>query len=186
MAETTLKGAIITQAIAIVVFVGVPILITLMVPFSDLALRRTGPTASVTVTRYVLVFIPWRTQTIANVRAVRAEITAEKYHADTSENRRMGRAGATSVATGQLVIEGDGPDMIVQASPDLATETEEEFAAFLAETDPEPVTIQLYASWWLSWVLGGIATFFAAFYIVGAVLAIITWPFKKRRQAAPA
>jgi hypothetical protein len=184
MTAASVKSVIITQAIAIAVFVVVPVAITLMVPLTDLTVRRTGPTASITVTRYVLMFLPWRIQTIDNVRVIRAEISDEKYYGDTLENRRKGRVGTTSVATGQLVIEGNGPTVIVQAAPELATQTQDGFAGFLAATDPAPVRVPLYASWWLSYVLGGVATAFAAFYIVGSALAIVTWPFKRRKAAS--
>lgn len=184
MADTSLKSTIITQTIAAIVFVGVPILITLIAPFTNIALQKTGSTASVTITRYVLVFIPWQTRQVEQVKELRAEVKPEFRYRNTAENRRMGRAGAVSHATGQIAIVSDGPDVIVQASPELAVETDARFERFLAEPNPAPVRISLYASWWLSYVLGGIATGFAALYLGGAFLAIVTWPFKNRRLLA--
>ncbi len=184
MAGTTLKSAIITQVIAALVFVGVPILVTLMAPFTDLALQKTGSTARVTVTRYVLVFIPWRTQQIEQVKELRADVTPEFRYRNDAENRRKGRAGAVSHATGQVTIISGGPDVVAQAAPELALATEARFERFIAEPNPAPVKISLYASWWLSYVLGGVATAFAALYLGGALLAIVTLPFKKRPLAA--
>lgn len=182
MAKGGWKSVVITQAIAITVFVGVPILLTLMAPFTDLEWRRTGPTASVTVTRYVLMFVPYKTRTYPGVTDLRAEITDEKYYEDTSENRRKGRAGATSYATAQLVIVTPrGDQTIVQITPEMADEVAADFDRFLAAPAPEPELYELHASWWLSYVMGGVATFFAAFYLFGAVAAIVTWPFKRRR-----
>lgn len=182
--RTTLKGAIITQIIAALVFVGVPILITLMAPFTDVALEKTGSTAKVTITRYVLVFIPWRTKQIEHVKDARADVTAEFRYKNDVENRRKGRAGAVSLATGQVAFINDGPEVIAQAAPELALQTEARFDRFIADPNPAPIKISLYASWWLSYVLGGIATAFAALYLGGALLAILTFPFKNRRTLA--
>lgn len=184
MKGTSLKGAIITQMIAALVFVGAPILITLIAPFTDIAFQKTGTTAQVAMTRYVLFFIPWQTKRIEHVRELRAETTSEFRYRDTAENRRKGRAGAVNHATGQLVIVGDGPEVVVQASPELAIETEARFDRFIADANPAPVKISLYASWWLSYVLGGVATAFAALYLGGAFLAAVTYPFKARRSPA--
>jgi hypothetical protein len=182
MAETSLKGAIITQAIAAIVFVGVPIVVTLMAPFTDLAFERTGATARVTVTRYVLVFIPWQTRQVDGVRQLRVDRTSQVHYRDTAEERRKGRANATSFATATLALVNGGPEVKVQVSPDLARETADRFDRFLASDDPEPFALSLYASRGLSYVLGGVATGFAALYLVGALLAIVTWPFKTMRR----
>ena len=186
MAKGGWKSVVITQAIAITVFVGVPIVLTLMAPFTDLEWRRTGQTASVTVTRYMLMVVPWRTRTYEGVQELRAEITDEKYYENTSENRRKGRAGATSLSTAQLVIvTARGDETIVQVTPEMAEPVEADFKRFLAAANPEPETYEFYASWWLSYVMGGVATFFAAFYIFGAVAAMVTWPFKRKRNGPP-
>ncbi|WP_342362982.1 hypothetical protein [Terrarubrum flagellatum] len=178
MAKASLKGAIITQTIAALVFVGAPILITLIAPFTDVAIQKTGSTARVAVTRYVLMFIPWQKREIEHVKELRADVTAEFRYKNTAENRRMGRAGAVSHSTGQFAIVSDGPEVVVQASPELAVETEAKFDRFMAEQNPAPLRISVYASWWLSYVLGGVATAFAALYLCGAFLAIVTFPFK--------
>ena len=43
--------------------------------------------------------------------------------------------------------------------------------------------IEVYASWWLSYVLGGVVSALCAFYLLGCVLAIVTWPFKRKPAA---
>lgn len=176
-----LRSVLVTQAIAIVCFVAVPVVITLMVPFTDLEFRKDGGAPSVGITRYVLVFVPWQERTVRNVREVRADITAEKHYANTSENRRKGRTGATSYATGQLTIIGDGPERIAQASPELATETETRFRAFAASDQTGPVEVRLYASWRLSWLLGGAVTFLCGFYLLGCALAIVRFLYRLAR-----
>ena len=170
----------ITQAIAVVVFVLVPIVITLMVPFTDLEFRKSGTNVSITVHRYVLMAIPWRTRQIDNVERLRADITAERN----ARGVVVGSDGVTSVSvtrfsTGQIAITGNGGETFVQAAPDLARSTVSQFERFRARPDAAPLRVSLYASWWLSWVLGGVVTFLCAFYLFGASVALLRWIFSR-------
>lgn len=181
--KTTLLGHVITQVIAIVVFVILPIVITLMVPFSTIVLDKSNGGTTVTVHRYVLVFIPWRTQRIESATGMRADITEEKHYRGTVEERRKGQKG-WRLATGQVAIVSGAPDVIVQAAPELAKAIVAQFDRFAAARNAEPVSIQVHASWWLSYVLGGVMTALCALYVVGAALAIVTFPFKRRASPA--
>jgi hypothetical protein len=180
--SSSLKGKIITQAIAVVVFVVVPIAITLMVPLTDLEFRRAGGGATVTIKRYVLMLIPWRTTEIENVSALRVEVAPEFRYRDTAENRRKGRAGTVSHATGQLVVIGEGREAIIQAAPEIAEGISAQFTQFLADKTAGPVAISVYASWSLSYLLGGTATAFAALYAIGACLAALVHLLKCLRR----
>jgi hypothetical protein len=180
----TLKARIITQAIAIVCFLVLPVIITLVVPFTDLEFRHTGAGASVTVKRYVLTFIPWQTHRIDHVREVRAQVTSGGRYGDSSENRRLGRDGAYRYPTGQLVIVSAGPERIVQASPDKAEAIAAQFGSFANDRNAQPVRISVYASWGLSYVLGGIATFFAALYLFGAAASGLQFLLRQVRGKA--
>ena len=119
-APPSIKDRLITQAIAIVVFVIVPTLITLVVPLTNVEFRNSDSRGTVTVVRYVLIFIPWKSERIQNVSRIRADITAEKHYSGTSEERRKGQSGVR-VATGQVAIISDGREVIVQASPVLVS-----------------------------------------------------------------
>jgi len=156
-------------------------LITLFVPFSNLQFQNTESGTKVRVVRYVLFFIPWKTEEVSNVSGLRADITSEKYYQDTSENRRKGQTGV-SLATGQLVILNGGPEVKVQADPDLAYDTVEQFNEFVASKSQEELNIPIYASWALSYLLGGAATFFCIFYVFCALAAIVMFPFKMIRS----
>jgi hypothetical protein len=179
--SSSLKSQVITQAIAIVFFVVVPTVITLIVPFTDLTFLRNAGGASVTVKRYALMVIPWQTTDIANVKTIRADINQSFRYADTAENRRKGRAGAVNHATGQLVILGDDREVIVQAAPEIAEGISAQFKQFLTASTAEPVTVSVYASWRLSYLLGGAMTALAALYVIGACLTILAIPFNRLR-----
>lgn len=177
MRGSAIRNLVITQAIAMVCFVVMPVVITLVVPFTDLEFQRTGSTAAVSVRRYVLLFVPWRTQRVENVTEIAADVTPEFRYRDTSENRRKGVSNVTRVATGQLVILGDGPEVVVQAAPELTASVTARFERFLAANNPEPVKIPVYASWNLSWLLGGAVTFLCALYVAGSIAAVLKFLF---------
>lgn len=183
---TSFKGHLVTQAIAFVCFLLVPALITLVAPFTDLEFRHAGNGVNVTVTRYALMVIPWQTKTVTNVTALQSDITPEVRYANTAENRRKGRAGAVSHATGQLTIIGDGSEVVVQAAPELAGNIEVRFNRFRADASSAPLKLSIYASWNLSYLLGGAVTALAAFYVLGCVLAILSLPFKALKATGKA
>ena len=180
-ASASLKAKIITQAIAIVCFVVVPTGITLVVPFTDLAFQKTGAGTSVTVKRYALTFIPWQTRRIDNVKLLRADITGEGRYGHSREDRRKGRSGTYRYATGQLAIVSGGPEVVVQAAPELAEKIPARFDQFVASGSDGPVKVSLYASWRLSYILGGVLTGLAALYLFGALASVVSFLLKAVR-----
>lgn len=179
-ARASWKDVAITQTIAIIVFVVVPIVITLVAPLSTLEFVKSGASTDVVVHRYALIFVPWRTERVENVKRLRADITDEVHYANTAENRRRGRKG-TSYATGQLAIIGDGPEAIVQASPELAKEVSARFDQFAKGASAGPEIVPVYASWGLSYVLGGVVTFVFGLYVFGATVAVLQLSLKSVR-----
>ncbi len=144
----------ITQAIAILVFVIVPVVLTLMAPLSNIEFRKSEAGISATVVRYTLMFIPWRTERFEKVTGIRADITEAKRYQGTSEERRKGQKGYR-LATGQVAIlhagpTEAGPEAIVQADPDLAKQIVTQFDDFKASESTGPLTFAVYASWSLS------------------------------------
>ncbi|MDX1926462.1 MAG: hypothetical protein SFV81_08090 [Pirellulaceae bacterium] len=185
---SSIKDIVITQAIAILAFVIVPIVLTLMAPLTNIEFRKSETGISATLVRYTLMFIPWRTEHLEQVTGIRADITKGKRYQGTTEERRKGQKGY-QLATGQVAILHGGPkeaglEAIVQADPDLANQIVKQFDDFKASESTGPLTFAVYASWSLSYILGGIATFFTALYILGAVLAIVTFPLKRMRVAS--
>jgi hypothetical protein len=176
---TTWIGVLITQAIAALVCLGVPTLVTFMAPVSVLEYRKSATGIDVRIVRYVLLAVPWRTQEIAAVSGLRADVTKEFRYKNTKENRMKDRVGHTNLATGQVAIMSDGPEVIVQAQPGLAEEIVAEFDAFAASENPAPVRRTVYASWSLTYILGGAMTALFALYVVGAGLAVLNFLRKR-------
>jgi hypothetical protein len=168
---TSWRGVLIAQSVAFLGCVIVPVMVTLMAPVTVLEYRKTGTEAQVLIVRYVLLFVPWRTQEIAGVTEIRADVTERKVLKDTKENRRKDQVGHVQLATGQVAVLGAGPPAIVQAQPGLAEDIAAEFAAFAASPEQGPVHRTVYASWALTYVLGGAMTALFALYVVGVTLA---------------
>jgi len=162
-----------SQAIAFFVLVLVPVGLTLMFTFTNLEFQRAGASATVTVRRYLLMFIPWQTQQIPQVKQLRPHITPSKTYRN-NHGEKINRIG-----TGQVAVVSGGPEVIVPVAPELAKALPAQFDQFLATTaTPAPVKTSVYANWSLSYIVGGIATFWCAFYIAGVVVSLVRMPFK--------
>lgn len=168
----SLAGQVGAQAIAFVVFVIVPVVLTLVFPFTDLEFQRTGATATVTVHRYLLMFVPWQTQQIPHVKQLRPHITPGKTY------RNNHGETVHRISTAEVAVAGDGPEVIVQVAPELAKNVAARFDQFLTTASPASVKLSVYANWSLSYIVGGIATFWCGFYLVGVILSLVTMPFK--------
>lgn len=170
---------VIMQAIVALVCLGVPVLVTLMAPVTVLEYRKSSAGVDARVVRYVLLVVPWRTQDVANVQSIRADVTEQFRYKNTKENRMKDRVGHTSLATGQVALVGDGPEVIVQAQPGLAEELSAEFEAFAAAPADTPVRRTVYASWSLTYILGGAMTALFALYVFGASMATLSFLTKR-------
>ncbi len=92
---------------------------------------------------------------VAGVTDVRADITAEKRYTEPREERRKGQKGVR-LATGQVALLNSGPEVIIQAAPELATEIAAKFDTFagMVQRDVEAngvnessLKFTVYASW---------------------------------------
>jgi hypothetical protein len=139
---STWTGTVIAHGVAFLGCVIVPVLITLMAPVTVLEFRKSGPETSV-IDRKVL--------------------------KDTKENRRKDQVGHVQLATGQVAIMSAGPNVIVQAQPGLAEEISAGFEAFAASPDQGPIRKTIYASWALTYGLGGAMTSLFVLYVIGVI-----------------
>ena len=179
---SVIKSNLITQAIAIVCFVVVPVVITLVAPLSTIVFQRAGSETDVIVQRYVLMVVPWRTDRIDGVTQVRADVSSQFRYGNSAENRRLNRVGTVSHATGQVAIIGPQDELIVQAAPELARSIAAQFKDFVADKGADRLSIPVYASWALSYVLGGTVSALCGLYLFGSVAAILRFLFRPKPQ----
>lgn len=138
-----------------------------------------------TVDRFLLMVIPWKHEKVVGTLSVQADVTEAKRYRGTVEERRKGQKGVR-LATAQIVIVSGGVETFIQADPELAKRVEKEFAEFLQSNSADELSYEIYASWWLSYVLGGIATSFAVFYVFGATAQILLTSTRMLVGAKPA
>lgn len=176
-----MKSHVVTQAIAVVCFVVVPVVITLVVPLSTIVFERAGSETDVIVHRYVLMIVPWRSERIDHVTQIRADVSSQFRYGNTAENRRKNRVGTVSYATGQVAIIGAGDELIVQAAPELAKSIAAQFKEFVTDKNAGSISIDVYASWILSYVLGGVVSFLCGLYLLGSLVAVLRHVYKMGR-----
>ncbi len=137
-----IKNLVVTQSIAIVGFVGVPILITLVASLTDIDFEHRENGIHARVTRYVLMYFPWKTDFVEDVSEVRASNTPAKYYRGTSEERRKGQKGV-QLETGQVIIAHADTEVHIDVDPKLAKEIEASFKRFQLDKSAAPIHFRL-------------------------------------------
>ncbi|PTY02909.1 hypothetical protein DB346_07810 [Verrucomicrobia bacterium LW23] len=189
-AEPGLTGWLITQAIALLVFLGVPALVTAIAPVSWVNFQRVGDRVSVRASTCLLFVVPYKTVVVDSVIGV-----SERNVSGTTSSRRHGesvtRDRTKSEDQGFLVLLPPEPGVPaeVSVSPASLPGVLEQCRAFLKNPAEERLSLFVVANWKFSVIGGGIATFFAALYIVGATCGVALFLFRlvvPRTSAAPA
>jgi hypothetical protein len=173
----------VTQAIAIVGFVLVPMLVTMVVPRTTIVLRPVDDNVHAEVTRYALLCIPYRYEVLAPVTSATAKVrdAVHKNRLD-AEDRRKGRA-QYQAGDGVIILENPGGESWIQSTPADAVPAVERIQAYLQSPAPEPLVIHASAGWLFTYVLGGTMTGLAALYVTGATLAMLQWLITLVRRA---
>lgn len=169
-AKSTITSLIITQSIAILVFVLVPVVVTSMAPRTTIRLRRFNDRASAEVTRHTLLFVPLYTTTVEPLLDAESVVEGEKA---IKEDRQRNRKAATQIATGSVRLLGNDRETQVQSTYEDAPKQTQQIKAFIEDPSAESLTITAHAPWMLTYVLGGVMTGFAALYGIGSLLAIM-------------
>ncbi len=167
--KSSFTTLVITQSIAILVFVLVPVLVTFMAPRSTIELRRFNGTVSAEVTRHTLLFVPiYRTlvEPLLDAQTIRHESRSIK------KDRTRNRKAATQIADGSVLLIGKSGESKVQSTYDDAPIQTQQIKAFIEDSSADSVIITANAPWMLTYVLGGVMTGLTVLYCAGAILAI--------------
>jgi hypothetical protein len=163
----------ITQAIAVVGFVIVPGLVTWIAPRTTIQLATVNQQPKADVVKYIFLWVPYSHVTIAPLESARSIVTAADRHIS-REERRRGRTGVL-LADGSVLLAGGGQETQVQSTPTAAPLEAKEISAFIAAPESAPKLMTATAGWQMTYLLGGTMTALAAFYCLGACLAIVKW-----------
>ncbi len=167
--KNALTSRVITQAIAIGIFVVVPILITFMVPRTTIQLRRFNEKSSAEVTWHTLLVIPLYWTRVEPLLDAEGIVNGAK---SIKEDRQRNRRAATQIADGSVQLIGPDQRIRVQSTYEQAPVQTQQIKAFIENPAAEPLMITANAPWMLTYVLGGVMTGFTILYCVGATIAL--------------
>ncbi len=170
--STVHKSVVVTQLIAICGFIGVPALIMFVAPVTWLTFEK-GPAGVTATTRKCMFFvIPFRTEVVTSVTDIGEKlVAARKFNA---VERRRGHQGV-KVADGTLIISGPTNSVHINVSPSNLAQTAERARTYLKDPRVTPLRMTVVANWTVSVAVGGVATFLAALYVLGATLGVAKW-----------
>ncbi len=168
------KDTIITQLIAVTVFVGVPALITLMAPVTWIKCEKQPTGVSATASQCLFFIIPFSTQTAFPVTDVKEQVHRGRRQQTDAERRRK-QTAAKAEDQGTLTISGANTEVNVSCSPVSLPGAAAQVRAFLKSPTPAPLRLTVVANWKISVIVGGIATCFTLLYVVGSILAVALW-----------
>lgn len=168
--EASLRARILTQLLAVVVFVGLPGLLTAVAPVAYITLQREGTHVTARAQTCLLFIIPYKTASVDPVTHLRTRTAAGSI----TWERRRGTTDHYHQADTQgiLAIEGPGQTAEVWVSPhDLGTVLGKA-EAFLA--DPQATELKLFvvSNWKFGVIAGGLISLLTLLYAVGVAAAI--------------
>jgi hypothetical protein len=169
--KPTWASILITQGIAIVVFLVVPALVTYMVPRTTIEMRRINDGASARITQYILLVFPCRLNTIEPVVKVESHVRSSREGYST-ENDRIRKRKVTMAGDGSIWIIGRESKFQVQSTSTEAPLQAATIQAFLDSPAAEPLVLTTNAGWALTYLLGGTMTALSGFYCAGVILAV--------------
>jgi hypothetical protein len=176
-AKPIAKSIAVTQAIAVICFVLVPVGVTFFfVPRTTIELSRGANGVNAKVTRYCLLIVPAQIVDLAPLTDVDDTVTQSHTRSATLAERRRGKRRGTWVAgDGAVTLSSETATCHVQSTPAEAPKLTAAIEGFM--NNGEPATLQLSASayWQLTYLLGGVLTGLCALYLVGVCLAILQW-----------
>lgn len=167
--SSRLLRTFITHGIASVACVAIPILVTVVFPVTTIELQR-GDGVSATVTRYALLFVPYRTEYIPQVTGVVTDVMTVSYR-------------GVDVSEVQIIISHGDEKAMIQSATGLSEVTTRQVWEYLFHSGNAPPQKMVYASSWSTYVLGGVMAGLCALYVVYVALALLTYPFKLLKSA---
>lgn len=169
-AKESLTSKIVTQLVAVLFFVGVPVMITAIAPVSWIKFQREGDHIIAQAKTCLLFIIPFKVQTVDPVtsfsrRTIAGSITIERKKG-TDERH-------TSDSEGILIIQGPQQTVEVSVTPANLDDVLQKSNAFLKDAQGTELKIFAPANWKFSVIFGGLASCLTVLYAMGVSLGIL-------------
>lgn len=153
------------QLIAAAFCIGVPALITMIAPIAHLKFEKQAHGVTATTQKFLLMVVPFRTEVISPVTEVTEHVI--QGHRDKKGNK--------SEDEGSLEIKGPQATAKISVSPVNLASVNERVQAFLKAPTDQPLQMTVVANWKFSVFVGGLATAFAALYVVAVFVGWVRW-----------
>lgn len=164
-------GGIFTHIFAILIFVGIPALVTAIAPVSWLKFERQNGQVTATAKTCLLFFVPYRTATVSPVIGVGDRVLAGKVNRE----RRNGRdRNVKAEDEGFLAIHGNDTSAEVEVSPASLKSVVDQVDTFLKNEQAPELSLFVVANWKFSIIGGGLISLLTVLYVVGVSCEILT------------
>ena len=177
----------ITQLIAVVCFIVMPVLVTALLQASWISLNRDAEgRVSATSRTCVLFVVPWRAQQVAEVTGVDSKsIRSDRLVRHRSRGHDSYNKGRIhSDGESELTVQGKENGLTVKISPDSEVEVKAKVQAFLDDPSQSHQRLFVIANWKFGLGFGIPLTLLALLYIVGSSIATLRAVFRRLRKPA--
>jgi hypothetical protein len=154
------------QLAALVLFVGIPALVTAIAPVSWVKFERRDGTVSAKAQTCLLFVVPYKTQAVSPVVGIGDRFVGGSY----TRKRRPGRDRVTkSEDEGFLIIQGVEEAAEVSVTPHDLKSVIERSEAFLHDSQAAELKLFVVANWKFSVIGGGLISLLTVLYVVSIV-----------------
>ena len=164
-------GTLFTQVLAILIFVGIPALVTAIAPVSWIKFERQNGQVTATAKTCLLFFVPYKTATVSPVIGI-----GDRVHAgQVNRHRRPGPDRQVKAEDeGFLAIHGNDTSAEVQVSPASLKAVVDQVDTFLKNDQAPELRLFVVTNWKFSIIGGGLISLLTVLYVVGVTCEILT------------
>lgn len=169
--KSSFGSLLLRHVLGILFCIGVPVLITTMVPVSRLNLERNGETVTATARTCLLFWIPFKTVTVSPF----SDLEWDHKTGEMSRYRRTGRRDDYVKAedTGYLTLKGPNHSATIEVSPHDLDSAIGKIDAFMNNPAETRLSLFLPANWKFGIIGGGLMSLFIPLYLGSFLVAAV-------------
>jgi len=181
--KKSLLSQILLSIVGFLFCVGMPALVTGVVPASTIKFERVGDRVTATTQTCIFYIIPYRTIHIDPVTGIDYDFIS----GGVTRERRSGQTDKYTQAEdkGVLVIQGPDQSASILVSPFNLESVRTKAKAFLNDAQARELKLFVMANWKFGLIFGGLATFLTLIYIGSFIFAFGQMLFGKKKSRLP-
>jgi hypothetical protein len=149
-------------------FVFLPVLMTAMAPISTIRLERSGETVRAEVRRHIMLFIPYRNETVEGVTGVN-ESFEEGGSSRRSTLGSTSSRGAITEDSAYITLNGNDHSATVEISPVNYRGAAAKIQALLEDPAQPRLRLVAVANWKFSVLAGGVLSLMSYLFFAGLI-----------------